>query len=60
MIRKQQERSSTDNGMDLLNENEICLVSILLHFTPRDTFVLLYPVFSLKKQGEGTIILIRK
>jgi hypothetical protein len=39
MIRKQQKRSSTDNGMDLLNGNEVCLVSILLQFTPRDTFV---------------------
>jgi hypothetical protein len=60
MITKQQERSSTDNGMDLLNGNEICLVSILLQFTPRDTFVLLYPVFSLRKKGEGTIIFIKK
>jgi hypothetical protein len=39
MIRKQQKRSSTDNGMDLLNGNEVCLVLILLQFTPRDTFV---------------------
>jgi hypothetical protein len=60
MIRKQQEHSSTDNGMDLLNGNEIGLVSIFLQFTPRDTVVLLYPVFSLRKKGEGTIIFIKK
>jgi hypothetical protein len=39
MIRKQQKRSSTDKGTDLLNGNEICFVSVLLQFTPRDTFV---------------------
>jgi hypothetical protein len=60
MIRKQQKRSSTDNGMDLLNGNEVCLVSTLLQFTPKDIFVLLYPVISLRKKGLGTIIFIKK
>jgi hypothetical protein len=60
MIRKQQKCSSTDNGMDLLHGNEICLVSILLQFTARHTFVLLYPVFSLRKRGKTPPFLFKK